>query len=125
MNQAEFILFVLNVWGIIGGVVAIPFLTFGIDRIDEDARGAFVFRPLLIPGVVMIWPLVLWRWYRLETNKDVPEARHMPGRSTHQFFAVLMPVAMVVIIVTGLPIRTTRPADIAPVQLSSPSEASE
>ena len=38
-------------WLYIGAAVALYFLTFGIDRIDENARGAYVFRPLLIPGV--------------------------------------------------------------------------
>lgn len=50
----------------VGGVVAAAFLTVGISRVDAPAKGAFAFRPLLIPGVVGLWPLVLWRWARLE-----------------------------------------------------------
>ena len=62
MTQAEALLEVLRIWASVGAVVAAVFLTIGMDRIDEDARGAYVFRPLLIPGVLVIWPLVLWRW---------------------------------------------------------------
>jgi hypothetical protein len=48
-----------------GAVVAGLFLLVGIDRIDPSARGTYLFRLLLIPGVVGLWPLVLWRWASL------------------------------------------------------------
>ncbi|MDF2115104.1 hypothetical protein PY365_05930 [Roseiarcaceae bacterium H3SJ34-1] len=49
-------------YGSAGLVVATVFLIFGIGRIDPAARGAYAFRPLLIPGVVLLWPYVLIRW---------------------------------------------------------------
>ncbi|GAB2184417.1 hypothetical protein [Roseibium sp. LAB1] len=49
-----------------GGLVAALFLVIGIDRVEPSARGSHVFRPLLIPGICLIWPLVLYRWYVLE-----------------------------------------------------------
>ncbi len=49
-----------------GGIVAAAFLIWGIDRVDPSARGAYLFRPLLIPGILCLWPLVLWRWGQLE-----------------------------------------------------------
>ncbi len=49
-----------------GGAVAVAFLIFGLDRIDPAARGAYTFRPLLVPGVVLLWPLVLVLWRRRE-----------------------------------------------------------
>jgi len=58
MNEAEAILYGLGVWSTVGAIVALVFLLIGIDRFDEDARGAYIFRPLLVPGVVIIWPLV-------------------------------------------------------------------
>ena len=77
-------------WGWIGLAVAILFLGFGIDRVDENARGAYVFRPLLLPGVVLLWPLVLWRWYVLETGQDRWELRHRPPKRAHgRVWAVL------------------------------------
>ena len=122
MNQAELILLIVKIWGSIGAVVALVFLTFGMDKLDEDARGAYVFRPLLVPGVLLIWPMVLWRWYILAGGKDVWSRRYRPRRATHQWVALITPVAIVLIIVTGLSLRQTWPADIAPVQLTEAGE---
>ncbi len=47
---------------LIGAAVAAAILFLGIDRIDPAARGAYAFRPLLLPGLMLLWPLVLWRW---------------------------------------------------------------
>lgn len=122
MNQAELILLIVKIWGGIGAVVAVPFLTFGMDRIDDDARGAYVFRPLLVPGILLIWPLVLWRWAAIAAGTDDLQKRYRPRRNSHHMIAVLMPIAIVVIIAAGLSVRQTWPADIAPVQLSEPAQ---
>jgi hypothetical protein len=45
-----------------GGAVAVAFLAFGLDRIDPSARGAYTVRPLLVPGLMLLWPLVLAIW---------------------------------------------------------------
>lgn len=50
----------------VGAVVAFAFILVGLDRIDPAARGAIAFRPLLLPGAVLLWPLVLARWIALE-----------------------------------------------------------
>ena len=47
-----------------GGAVAATFLAFGLDRIDPAARGGYAFRPLLVPGLILLWPLVLVTWRR-------------------------------------------------------------
>ncbi len=52
----------LLLWATPGLIVAIAFLAVGIDRIDYAAVDAYAFRPLLIPGILLLWPLVLWRW---------------------------------------------------------------
>ena len=50
-------------WGGVGVVVAAAFLLGGgIERVAPAARGAYAVRPLLAPGVVLLWPRVLWRW---------------------------------------------------------------
>ena len=56
MSNAALIIDIAGWWLIAGAIVAALFLTIGMDRIDEDARGAYMFRPLLIPGVMLIWP---------------------------------------------------------------------
>jgi hypothetical protein len=125
MNAAEAILFAAKAWGVIGALVAIPFLTFGIDRIDEDARGAYVFRPLLIPAVLLIWPVILWRWYVLVDGREDWSHRYRPRRASHQWIALIMPVAIIVVIGAGLSVRQTWPDDIAPVQLSAPEAVTQ
>lgn len=122
MNEAEAILLVLRIWAYIGAVVAVAFLTFGIDRIDEDARSAYVFRPLLIPGVIVIWPLVLWRWRVLETGRDKWPKRYAPPRKAHRIVGFLMPLAIIVIITVGWGQRQVWPADIAPERLSEAAQ---
>lgn len=60
----------LRMYALVGVGVGALFLLIGIDRIDEDARGAYLFRPLLIPALISLWPLVILRWARLELKKD-------------------------------------------------------
>jgi hypothetical protein len=43
-------------------------LTLGIGSVVADARGSYVFRLLLIPGTILLWPLVLRRWARLRSQ---------------------------------------------------------
>ncbi len=45
--------------------VGLAFLIFGLDRVDPAARGAYAFRPLMLPGLMLLWPLVVWRWVGL------------------------------------------------------------
>ena len=54
MQAAILIVFCIKVWAIVGACIAAVFLTVGIDRIDEDSRGAYAFRPLLIPAILLI-----------------------------------------------------------------------
>lgn len=60
---------VIYVYGGIGGIVALAFALFGIDRIDAAARGAWLVRPLLLPGLTLLWPIVLVRWIVLERRR--------------------------------------------------------
>jgi hypothetical protein len=52
----------LGVHAAIGLAVAVAFLLFGIARIDPAARGAHGFRLVVLPGLVLLWPLVVLRW---------------------------------------------------------------
>jgi hypothetical protein len=49
----------------IGIVVGAVFLFLGIDHIDPAARGSYAFRPLLLPGLTLLWPIVAVRWFTL------------------------------------------------------------
>jgi hypothetical protein len=52
----------LTFYGSVGLAVAAAFLLFGFNRVDPAAHGAYAVRPLLLPGLVLLWPLVIWRW---------------------------------------------------------------
>ncbi len=118
MNEAEFVFLALKIWAVIGALVAVPFLLVGIDRIDEDARGSYIFRPLLVPGVILIWPLVLWRWLVLETDGGNWSKRYLPPRKGQGKLAIGMAVAIVIAVVSGIYVRQTWPSDYQPQQLS-------
>ncbi|MET1412522.1 hypothetical protein ABVF61_09660 [Roseibium sp. HPY-6] len=70
MQTAELLLELGRWYLMAGGVVAAAFLVFGIDRVEPSARGSYAFRPLLIPGICLIWPLVLYRWFTLEKHGE-------------------------------------------------------
>ena len=78
MTLAELIIGFVQIWGAIGALVCVLFLFIGIDRVDPAAHDAYAFRPLLIPGIIVIWPLVLWRWWTLEqlAKNGCPAAAH-------------------------------------------------
>ncbi len=66
MTAASLLVMAAQIYGMVGIAVAAVFLVIGIDRVDPAARGSLIFRPLLVPGLVLLWPLVLWRWTVLE-----------------------------------------------------------
>jgi hypothetical protein len=48
---------------ILGLLFAIPFVIKGVTKIDEGAKGTgWGFRIIIIPGVVICWPLLLKKW---------------------------------------------------------------
>ncbi|MEO0390667.1 MAG: hypothetical protein AAF218_06970 [Pseudomonadota bacterium] len=122
MDFASLLLSFLTLWLWAGAAVALVFLTWGIDRIDEDAQGAYVFRLLLIPGILLLWPLVLRRWWQLEAAASPWLRRHRPVRRAHRLAAPLMCAAMAALLVLGLSARQDWPAGIAPVQVSEAAE---
>jgi hypothetical protein len=66
VEAAALIVNFVKIYAAMGGLVAIAFLIFGIDRIDHAAQGSYAFRPLLAPGLMLLWPLVIWRWLALK-----------------------------------------------------------
>jgi len=55
----------VTIWLAIGIVVGVAFLFLGIGRVDASARGSYAFRPLLLPGLALLWPIVILRWVAL------------------------------------------------------------
>lgn len=49
----------------VGLLFAVPFVLKGVQSIDDDAVGAgFGFRLFILPGTVMLWPILALRWAR-------------------------------------------------------------
>ncbi len=69
VDAARIVIEVLQYYGYVGLAVAAAFLLFGIERVDVRARRAYTFRPLLIPGCVVLWPLVVCRWVAAERRR--------------------------------------------------------
>lgn len=61
---ASLVVEVAMLYAAIGVGVGVAFLAFGIERTDQAAVGAHAFRPLLLPGLALFWPLVALRWWR-------------------------------------------------------------
>lgn len=103
----------------VGGAVAFMFLLFGLGRIDENAQEAWIFRPLLIPGVLLIWPLVIWRWIVLQHGEEKLDRHTMPRIRQERLqlaFIIVIPLILLVAIT-----QREDPASLAaPVLLEPP-----
>jgi hypothetical protein len=54
---------------LLGTLFALPFVLFGVQRVDPAARqGSYGFRLIIVPGVVLLWPLLAARWLRGRTT---------------------------------------------------------
>ncbi len=64
-RSAEILVAAAGGYGVAGLMVGCAFLLFGLDRVEPAARGAYAFRPLMLPGLALLWPWVLVRWVAL------------------------------------------------------------
>lgn len=55
----------LEAYLVLGALFAVPFVIWGVARVDPVAKeGTLGFRLLLLPGCAALWPLLLARWVR-------------------------------------------------------------
>jgi hypothetical protein len=108
------IILAVEAYGAIGGLMAAWFLLLRIERVDARARGAYAFRPLLVPGLVLLWPLVAWR---LAVPPALP-ARHL--RAAHLRIWVGLAVILPLLLLGTLSLRQNGPTEAAPVLLAPP-----
>ncbi len=106
-------------WLWIGAAVTVAFLAWGIDRVSPRAHGSYAFRVLLIPGTVLLWPLVLGRWWRLERGVD-PCAAHRPPRRLQDGLGLALAVVLPLVLFAALILRTDGPIESQAVQLEAP-----
>lgn len=88
----------------LGALAAATFLLLGLERVEPNARGAYAFRALILPGLILLWPLVLWRWYAV--LKGAPEiARHRPPLRAQARLAIVLSVAAPLLLVVALALK--------------------
>lgn len=102
-----------------GGAVAVMFLLFGLGKLDENAQEAWAFRPLLIPGVLMIWPVVIWRWIALQRGEQKLDRHRMP-RKRQELMQLCFIAVIPVILLTAFALRQDPATLSAPVLLEAP-----
>src|SRR6516162_2607893 len=62
---APFLLILTGIYLICGFVFAIPFAFMGVGKIDPHAaHGTWGFRLLIMPGTILLWPLLARRWFK-------------------------------------------------------------
>lgn len=120
MSIGATLVWLASIWLYAGGAVAVVFLLYGIDRVSEEARSAYLFRPLLVPGVLLLWPLVLWRWLRIERGGSQMVGRYRPVRDAHARVWMVLAVLIPLILVTALLVRQTPPLNDAAIRLEAP-----
>lgn len=55
---------VVVMWLAAGLLVGLPFLAFAVGRVVEGAAGSsLLFRLMMLPGAVLLWPVLLHRWF--------------------------------------------------------------
>jgi len=65
VHFAELFVAALTVYGLAGIAFAGGFVILGIHRVDPVAEHSSLgFRLMVIPGVAVLWPLLLTRWLR-------------------------------------------------------------
>jgi len=71
---AGWIVVLLLVYLGLGVLFGLPFVLFGVNRIDTVARESkWGFRVMIFPGSVALWPVLMLRWLG---SKPPPEERN-------------------------------------------------
>lgn len=71
MNAVEVVhilVWVVQGYLALGAILSVPLALFFLHRIDPSAReGTWGFRIIVIPGLVLLWPLFFWRLVRKQS----------------------------------------------------------
>ena len=67
--MAEILLIIAAIYLVLGVLFVIPFLMKGLNKIDEGTKGSTIgFKIIIIPGVVVLWPVLLAKWMKENGN---------------------------------------------------------
>ena len=74
--MVEILLIIAAICLLVGVLFVIPFLMKGLNRIDEGAHGSTIgFKIIIIPGVIVLWPLLLSKWMKSNLNHGDTKAQ--------------------------------------------------
>ena len=77
--MVEILLVIAAVYLALGMIFVIPFLMKGLNRVDEGANGSTIgFKIIIIPGVIVFWPVLLSKWIKEYGNHEDTKA---PGNT--------------------------------------------
>ena len=61
----QVVLIIVLIYLVLGLLFVIPFLVKGLTKVDEGAHGGTIgFKIIIIPGVIVFWPVLLSKWMR-------------------------------------------------------------
>jgi hypothetical protein len=76
MLVVKIILLVVLIYLLAGALFVIPFLFKGITKVDEGAHGVSIgFKIIIIPGVIVFWPVLLKKWMKANREKMMKPAK--------------------------------------------------
>ena len=73
--MVEILLIIVAIYLLIGVLFVVPFLMKGLNKIDEGAHGSTIgFKIIIIPGVIVFWPVLVSKWMKKTLNHKVTKA---------------------------------------------------
>lgn len=75
--MVEVLLIIVLTYLVLGVLFVIPFLMKGLTKIDEGANDSTIgFKIVIIPGVIVFWPVLLSKWMKNLNHKDTKAPRN-------------------------------------------------
>lgn len=129
LEQAvQIVLYVVGIYAVLGTMVAAAMHARGLHTLDHGTHGAsIVFRALITPGLIALWPVMLLKWRRAALGGNAAGSPDGPVRAEQlrrlhgvaaRVLAVLAPVVL------GVAVYARQPASLAhPVASLTDAEA--
>ena len=74
--MAEILLIIVAIYLVLGVLFVFPFLMKGLNTVDEGANGSTIgFKIIIIPGVIVFWPVLLSKWMKSNLNHGDTKAQ--------------------------------------------------
>ena len=78
VSVAQLIIVIVKGYLFCGLIFAIPFIMFGIQRVDPSAKNSTIpFRLMVLPGITLFWPFLLTRLLRGQEKPTECNAHRM------------------------------------------------